>query len=671
MSKLALEEKWSSVLAALQATRDAVAVLGPLRVQGVLGSADALKLWQLSLQAEDQRRAGGVYYTDYAEALSLAERVLARFDAFPARVLEPCCGGGNLLAALLDAGVSRFHTSARELAASIHAYELNPSGLWLAQWTIDDRFGADVTAQIQWHQADTLDALAPSSGVKTSFELIFGNPPYGNAIERSTRRSQSDRAQFASRYPLATRGAFDKCALFVEMAAQRCAPDGQLSYILPRSWLAQPASQHLRAVLAKEFDLLEIADLPAQTFFDASVATVALTLARRDASETRHSTTVLAPGHAPLELDATRLLLEGNWGAALHPFAKNLVHALETLPLLSSRVDFSAGASTEEAYAWVESLRDLGPPTEAPNAAAGATPPPNRSALLYALARERNTGADAAAQSAEKPLVIAGMIDPFELHWGTAPTRYLRQDYARPMIALDGLRETRRWRSAQSRALLPTLSLSLEAWPDLDGAVVGAVSTISAWVRREDAASEVSSKAEALGEQERCRGEATPTLHAQRQTLVLCALLNSAWMRLQYACLFGALALNGGNTQVSKNKLAALRAPHAWLSVLDAPPRSTAASPELKKHLHSAPPLPLSKRLPSLETLGQLQLRARTLHASFSADVLAATLMALLEDNAHAALHAGYLDQLLLALAPELPIAREEAVSTVTKVALH
>src|SRR5699024_4891168 len=121
-------------------------------------------------------------------------------------------------------------------------------------------------------------------------------------------------------------------------------------------------------------------------------------------------------------------------------------------------------------------------------------------------------------------------------------TRYLGNFYERPVLSLKHLSERRQALHSRPRALLPTLSVALEAFPDLHVEYIGAVSTTSAWP--------LPSKRTAIA----------PSAHAKHmQVLLLTAMLNSAWCRLNYACLYASLALQGGNTQVSKNKLASLQ----------------------------------------------------------------------------------------------------------------
>lgn len=620
MIKRRLEEKWAAPLAELRAGNDAITVFGALRAKGALRCEEAQALWQLHLQADDQRRAGGVYYTSAEAAAPLLQRAVEALKAPPERVLEPSCGGGRLVSATITALTAHFGLSPRDAAARIEAHELDATGLWLARWQVASLHGEDASNAVRWRGGDTLEAADLHDA---RFDLIVGNPPFGNAICQSTRRSDDARRAYRARFPLAARGAFDKCALFVELASTLAGDDAIISYILPRSWLAQPASDALREALGQRFDVCEIIAFDADAFFDAQVSTIGITLRRRHADR-RAAPTRIERGGETHVIDIPTLFETADWGAALHPFTVEVQARAHTLVRLDAHVELSAGATTEEAYAWRALIEDLGAPPA--NSTAQSHSPQSHTPALDddAVARARD--------EAKKPLVIAGMIDPFELRWGTAPTRYLGADYARPVISVDALAPRRAALSERPRALLPTLSRVLEAWPDLRGEVVGAVSTIAAWPR---------------------------ACASARATMLLSAMLNTAWCRLSYAALFSALALHGGNTQVTKKKLGRLQIPHTWGALLDAPrigpppPLDDALRGRLHADLATLE-LAFDKDLMRLVDFERVRGVARRWHVAAPASAMTALLEALLHQDPRAALRSGAVDVLLLALAPEL-----------------
>lgn len=601
----------------LQQHADPIAILQAARQSRQFTADEAVRAWQSAQQQTEERKQRGVYYTCAHVAQKVVVDALSSMETPPERILEPSCGGGALITAILHQGTTRWTCSAEQIAARIEAWDLDPAGILLAQWRIAEDFGEAVAQAIDWRQGDTL-AYAPNA----PYDWILGNPPFGNAIERATRRTDAERARFARAFPHAARGAFDKCALFVEWAAQQTAPQGHITYILPQSWLSQPAGTHLRQHLAQHFAVQSLTHLPEDTFFSASVSTIAITLAKHEdvgkTSSVERKKTPLqvtdADGHTRT-LHAHGWLRSGHWGAALHPFAPVLSHTADLLTPLANHAEFSAGASTQEAYEWAPHVQNA--PTHKLDA-----PKENQRALL-----------------------IAGRIDPFTHTWGILPTRYLGADHLFPVLPLDALSPRRQALHQRPRALLPTLSVALEATVDLHGHFIGAVSTICAWP--------------------------IPAPHPDGQSdalrvLLLAAILNSTWCRLQYHCYFGALALQGGNTQVSKNKLSMLDVPINWAQLLDAPPekwRGTdpAADPaghaEIQRASTSAvniEKIPLDKKVPSHAQFQALCAQARTLATDHSAQALRDALLERLAHAPRSALERGELDILLLALAPDL-----------------
>lgn len=733
MSTSSESAAWNAALRALQETDAPMNVFKQLRDASDWSAEDAARVWQHAQRLQDTRKRAGAYYTSEAVARSVVQQSIAHMSHQPAQILEPSCGGGTLLIAALHEGARAWNCDVKTIAETIHAWDLDPVGILLAQWRVSERFGDAVSAAIHWHVGDAL--APPPAHTPPTFAWILGNPPFGNAIDRATRRSKDERAHYARLFPLAARGAFDKCALFVELAAQRCAPGGHITFILPRSWLAQPASTHLRKDLATRFHLAEIVHLPDDTFFEASVSTIAITLADSFAGD-KDAKAVVQPQQtaAPRTqvpataqprttqvrtndgqtqtLNADVLLRRGNWGAALHPFAEILTQASPALIELSGVADFAAGASTAEAYEWAPHVQDLQKTQKLTSAHdrtasdirnAAAKAPETLPTRTAPLETSSETAAARAQRPDERALLIAGMIDPFHSHWGTKRTRYLGEDYQRPVLSLTHLSARRQALHTRPRALLPTLSVALEAFPDLHGQYIGAVSTISAWPLhsiQKPSTPSTSPPSRAIPSDDTPSGitagnNIASNNAAQNNTasdarstsiLALCAVLNSAWCRLNYACLFASLALQGGNTQVSKNKLAALHIPPVWGELVRTPP-APVINTDLQAHLSARAPATLNKKMPSIERFVALVRDAQTLadnhangvystpsrsrtastpkaaskanaaqdsSAALHASPIAQHLVALLHADPATAMSSAHADILLLALAPEL-----------------
>ena len=107
-------------------------------------------------------------------------------------------------------------------------------------------------------------------GIKTGFDIIIANPPYGANIDNMVD-------YFKKLYPNTTKGFKDIYKLFFDASLNRllCSHTGILSFITPNTYLSQPRYKDLRKVLLKT-KLIKIVNL-GLNIFDATVPT-AITL---------------------------------------------------------------------------------------------------------------------------------------------------------------------------------------------------------------------------------------------------------------------------------------------------------------------------------------------------------------------------------------------------------
>lgn len=578
-----------------------------------ISSQIAANAWQAAMQVGDVRKPSGAFYTSLADARDVARALVASIDALPSSILEPTCGGGTLLVALLEALETKFQQPATAIAARVTACDLDPIGLHIARWRVRERFGSAASDAIDWR---VTDALSLADGDER-WALFFANPPFGNAIEKATSRSTKERTGLKKRFPLAARGAFDRSSVFVELAHQLTHADGAIGLILPTSFLAQPSALTLRKTLAQTRALRALIPLASDAFIGASVSTSALIFSGAPAEF--HARTRQSHAHVTLARGRTltpdtlplRTLTSGLWGklmqapnTAFGPFERVQVTLGEAFACV-------AGSTTDEAYRWKPFLRDRTPDTIDPE----RSPLPPHDAIRP-----------------ERPFLIAGMIEPFALLWGTQPTRYLGENYAFPHIDTSEISEQRQQLAGRPRVLVAGLSRAIEAWPDSLGSVVGAVSTLSLWPQ-------------------------DPTFPIP----VLAAILNSALVRTHYANTYGALALSGGNIQVTRQKLLGISIPSSWARF---PTGTPARAHAMLTQILNEHAVPLNKLLPTADQIdaliagaGVLARQARLVaggRLDTSAPLWEALLDAL-ERDALSSLTTGALDMLLLAIAKNSP----------------
>lgn len=379
--------------------------------------APAERLEELRQQdwlAHDGQRRRGVYYTPPALADQVVQMALAALGRKPARVFESGCGCGAFFRAL---------DRSPGLGGDVpcHGIEIDP----VAGHVAASRPGTSVYLG----DALRLDAPAPSGSGRAAgplegpFDLILGNPPFGSAIRSDTGRSKDEKRRFRKRFPLAARGAYDRCALFVELALERLSPDGALAMVLPRSFLASPAATALREALSAHGEVKVHQVEGSAQFAGADVHVCIVTVAGRRRSSSRAHSVSWSP------------MLTGHEALALATSGMTCT--------LGDLVEVRASATVAEAYEWKPSV----------------------------VEREH-------APTGSPVFVVSGSIDPGELLWGEVPTRYLGVDYQRPAIPMNVLSPRRRAAVAAPAVLVAGLSRVLEGCAVSGGTHCGAVATL-------------------------------------------------------------------------------------------------------------------------------------------------------------------------------------------------
>lgn len=460
-------------------------------------AADIALAYELRTGNDDRRKAQGAFYTPISVARDLIE--FASVDDLPERILDPACGCGAFLVAaaawLVDQGLTWPDAVSRLYGADIDEAAVEICRGRLAE--LADTRSAAVAEQVV--VSDSLESAPEPAG---RFDLVIGNPPFGNAIEARTGRTDAQRAAYSKRFPNAATGAYDKAGLFVESALQRLAPNGKVALILPRALLSAPYARGLREHIEQRFQLTGVKTFESAAHFaSAAVYISGLVIAHRRAP-TGSATVVDTVRVARANSDVLRANPgPATWAPLLSPFASVLSRISANWPAIGDAFDVQASAAAGEAYEIREFV------TEAE--------PDNGWRLL-----------------------TTGSIDPFVSLWSEIPTRYLKAKYTTPWVPRAAVRARRAALYDKPKVIVAGLSKVLEAVLDSDGSYAGAVATIAITTKPE-----------------------TSTAALER----ICAFVNSWLGRAQFLALHGAQALGGGSVQVTKGKLAALRFPPGLL----------------------------------------------------------------------------------------------------------
>lgn len=197
-------------------------------------------------QTVDSRKLRGGYYTP----LELAQ-YLVRWGlrADTKRILEPSCGDGNFVLAILQ------HLGKTPgLCPTITAIELIPDELNKAKDRAT-KFGQNST-KIDWHHQDFFEAY---SNLKQNgnFDLIVGNPPFirFQYFDDDSRNLAFSHLRYAGYKPTKLANAW---AAFIQLSIELLQEGGRLAMVVPAELLQVKYAHEVRDRLAAQFEHIVI-----------------------------------------------------------------------------------------------------------------------------------------------------------------------------------------------------------------------------------------------------------------------------------------------------------------------------------------------------------------------------------------------------------------------------
>lgn len=251
------------------------------------------------------------------------------------------------------------------------------------------------------------------------FDVVLGNPPFLNVIERRHRDGYAAfrRAAFPE-----LDGTADRAFHFLALAARILKPGGVIGMVLPRAFLNAPSASRLRQRLNLRFSFTPT---EANLFDGAAVFVTLVGIGPPGPCR------VLGSGTVPLE--------SSNWWLALSGAGKEDPSSSR----LRDHFEVSAGMTAADAYDSLEWLQDD-------------------------------------PVGAGQKLLTTGLIDPGEHRWGSRTCRYLGRKVAHPRLNLEASTASLKRRLAKAtrpKIIVAGLSKRVEPYLDLQGEFMGAVST--------------------------------------------------------------------------------------------------------------------------------------------------------------------------------------------------
>ena len=217
----------------------------------------------------EQQKSSGATYTPVDFAAFVADRIV-RVAEFPKtgsiRVLDPACGDGILLEAL----IKRLPPAIRK-RIEVVGYDTDPTAILFASKRLQHNFpGLDVHLEQRDFLAHVLNLqdrgdLFSTGEVQDSFHLVIANPPYVRTQIIGAQQAQ----QLAQSFGLT--GRVDLYYPFLLGISQVLAENGVTGVITSNRFMTTKSGQAVRRAMLSRFRILHAWDLGDTKLFDAAV----------------------------------------------------------------------------------------------------------------------------------------------------------------------------------------------------------------------------------------------------------------------------------------------------------------------------------------------------------------------------------------------------------------
>lgn len=217
---------------------------------------------------KEQIKNTGATFTPAMLANFLATKIAAYINKDKQRVLDPACGGGELLSSIGQ------KLSELKIDFEIVGYDSNAQYLKLANERMAS-FGLKKIDLIEDNFLQTIDLAqeqllfnfnsAKPSSVNNSFDIVIANPPYVRTQILGTEKAQ----ELARKFNL--KGRVDLYYPFLIAMTESLKEGGILGVITSNRYLSTKGGESVRKYLSENYEILELIDLGDTKLFDAAV----------------------------------------------------------------------------------------------------------------------------------------------------------------------------------------------------------------------------------------------------------------------------------------------------------------------------------------------------------------------------------------------------------------
>lgn len=224
------------------------------------------------------RKKDGIFYTPHYAAAAMTERALELWlesrgsyrDLCRIKVLDPACGDGEFILAMLDLLLKKHLTfqpdaDTHKLAEKIiknnlYGIDCNQEALNRLQMRLSEYTGKNIDCK-HFIKTDSLQERDASVffGKKRFFDLVIGNPPYVSYGLRNTGKLSAERAaELRQKFSHSAEYKITLYALFMELAVNSLTSGGVHTFIVPDSFLCGQYFSKLRNFLLQNCTFKQI-----------------------------------------------------------------------------------------------------------------------------------------------------------------------------------------------------------------------------------------------------------------------------------------------------------------------------------------------------------------------------------------------------------------------------
>ncbi len=199
---------------------------------------DILGLLYISLKNINTRKKSGAYYTP----TTVVKRLLGHLfeaslmtDGQNKSLLDPCCGTGNFLLQL-PPGIPK---------ENIYGSDIDVDSVLIARINLALKY--NYPSYDFWKKQLCISdfLLGKDSFSDESFDIVFGNPPWGYSF------SPEENELIKEGFETATIQNPESCDLFLERAIKRLTPGGIVSFVTPQSILTVKSHSPIRTFILR------------------------------------------------------------------------------------------------------------------------------------------------------------------------------------------------------------------------------------------------------------------------------------------------------------------------------------------------------------------------------------------------------------------------------------